>query len=184
MIQASGSNQSPRYDILRQTPPSSNDNKYGSITAGTPINLGDKRMPEYMKNSRHSPATNQPNVSAAGTGSPHQSQQFTSPYRPSPHSSELNSTQALIFSDYLTSQQMQGHNPAGRGGNNMTNTINIISGGQQGGRPEKESPSRGMPHSNSPAAIYYADKERERSGAGQTRTEYLSRSSPADHQNK
>lgn len=175
MIQGSPVNQGQRYDMLRQTPPSANDNKFGSITAGTPIHLSDKRVHEYMKNSRHSPAQNQPpNVSVAGTGSP----QFTSPYRPSPHQGELNPTQALIFSDFLTSQQMQGHNQQVRGG---TNTINIISGAPQG----KESPSpRGMAHSNSPASIYYADKERERANVGQTRTEYLSRSSPADHQNK
>lgn len=183
MIQGA-SNQSPRYDLMRQTPPSANDNKFGSITAGTPIHLSDKRVHEYMKNSRHSPATNQPNVSVAGTGSPHPSQQFQSPYRQPPHSGELNSTQALIFSDFLTSQQMQGHNQQSRGGNNMTNTINIISGPPQG-RSEKESPSpRNMAHPSSPASIYYGEKERERPGSGQTRAEYLSRSSPADHQGR
>ena len=183
MIQGA-SNQSPRYDIMRQTPPSANDNKFGSITAGTPIHISDKRVHEYMKNSRHSPATNQQNVPVAGTGSPHPSQQFTSPYRPSQHSGELNSTQALIFSDYLTSQQMQGHNQQGRGPQNMTNTINIISGTQPG-RSEKESPSpRNMGHPSSPASMYYSEKERERPGSGQTRAEYLSRSSPADHQNR
>lgn len=178
MIQGSSSSQSPRYDLMRQTPPA-NDNKFGSITAGTPIHMG--KVHDYMKNSRHSPASNQPpNVSVAGTGSPHPSQQFTSPYRPSQHTNELN-TQALIFSDYLTSQQMPGHQQA-RGGNNLTNTINIISGPPP--RSEKESPSpRNIAHSTSPA-MYYADKERERPGSGQTRTEYLSRSSPADHQNK
>lgn len=179
MIQGSSSTQSPRYDIMRQTPPS-NDNKFGSITAGTPIHMG--KVHDYMKNSRHSPATNQPpNVSGTGTGSPHPSQQYSSQYRPP---NELVSTQALIFSDYLTSQQMPGHNqPQPRGGNNIQNTINIVSGPPP--RGDKESPSpRGIAHSSSPASIYYADKERERAGSGQTRTEYLSRSSPADHQNK
>lgn len=172
MIQGSPAGQNQRYDMLRQTPPS--DNKFGSITAGTPIHLSDKRVHEYMKNSRHSPAQNQPPSSAAGTGSP----QFTSPYRPSPHQTEINTTSQLIFSDYLTSQQMQGHNQQARGG---PNTINIISGPPQG----KDSPSpRNIAHSSSPAAIYYAEKERERAGGGQTRTEYLSRSSPAEHQNK
>lgn len=187
MMQGSATSQSPRYDILRQTPPSVNDNKFGgSITAGTPIHLSDKRVHDYMKNSRHSPATNQPpNVPVGGAGSPHPSQQFTSPYRPPPHSGELNPTQALIFSDYLTSQQMQGHNQQARGGNNMTNTINIITGAPASGRPEKESQSpRNMVHSSSPASIYYGDKERDRPSSGQTRTEYLSRSSPADHQNR
>ncbi|CRL03860.1 CLUMA_CG016988, isoform B [Clunio marinus] len=190
MIQGT-TTQSPRYDYPRQTPPSANDNKFGSITAGTPIHLSDKRVHDYMKNSRHSPATNQPNVSVAGSGNPpHPSQQqFTSPYRPSPHSSELNSTQALIFSDYLTSQQMQGHNQSSRGGGGSGsggNTVNIITGvgAPPSGRSEKESPSpRSMAHSNSPAAIYYGDKDRERAGSGQPRPEYLSRSSPADHHN-
>lgn len=188
MIQNAGTNQSPRFDILRQTPPSSD--KIGSITAGTPIlqanihHLMEPRVrEEFLKANRHSPAANQPNVSSAATGSPHPSQQFTPPYRPAELS---NSTRELIFSDYLTSQQMQGHNTQPRGANNMTNTINIISGPAPGVRSDKESPSpRSMAHSNSPASMYYAaDKERERAGSGQTRTEYLSRSSPADHHNR
>lgn len=178
MIQGSGGNQNQRYDMMRQTPPQ-NDSKIGSITAGTPIQMNEKRVHEYMKNSRHSPA-NHPNVSQAGTGSPHPSQQFTSPYRPQQHTGEMNSTQALLFSDFLTSQQMQGGPQGGhRGGpQNFQNTINIISGPA----PGKESPSpRSIAHGQQ---MYYADKERERPGSGQTRTEYLSRSSPADHQNK
>lgn len=182
MIQ--NSPQGPRYDILRQTPPNS-DNKFGSITAGTPIHLSDKRVHEYIKgNNRHSPATNQPpNVSSAQTSSPHPT--ITSYRQPG----ELSSTRDLVFSDYMISQQMQGHNQQSRGGPpNMPNTINIISGGPgggPGGRPEKESPSpRSLAHPNSPASLYYADKERERAGSGQTRTEYLSRSSPADHHNR
>lgn len=168
--------QGSRYDLLRHTPPGDN-NKFGSIITGTPINMNDKRVHEYMKNNRHSPATNQPNTSSAPSGSPHPT---TITYRAP---GELSSTRDLVFSDYMISQQMQGHNQQSRGGANMTNTINIISGNAGGGRPEKESPSpRGMPHSGSPASIYYADKERER--AGQTRTEYLSRSSPADHHNR
>lgn len=166
-----------RYDILRQTPPSA-DNKFGSITAGTPIHLSDKRVHEYMKNSRHSPATSQPNVSSAPSGSPHPSM---AAYR---NPNELSSTRDLIFSDYMISQQMQGQS---RGGPNIPNTINIISAGPQivqQGRSEKESPSpRNIAHSSSPASMYYGDKERERVG-GQTRTEYLSRSSPADHHNR
>lgn len=169
--------QGPRYDILRQTPPSA-DNKFGSITAGTPIHLSDKRVHEYMKNSRHSPATSQPNVSSAPvSGSPHASMagQYRGP--------ELSSTRDLIFSDYMISQQMQGQS---RGGPNLSNTINIISappGNVQQGRSEKESQSpRNIAHSNSPA-MYYAEKERDRQ-QGQTRTEYLSRSSPADHHNR
>lgn len=179
-IMIQNSPQVGRYDILRQTPPS-NDNKFGSITAGTPIHLSDKRIHEYIKgNSRHSPATNQPpNVSLAPTGSPHAT--ITS-YRPP---GELSSTRDLVFSDFLISQQMQGHNQQSRGGPNLPNTINIISGNAPGGRSEKESPSpRNLAHSNSPASIYYAEKERDRSGSGQTRTEYLSRSSPADHHNR
>lgn len=175
MIQGSGGNQNQRYEMMRQTPPQ--NEKIGSITAGTPIQMNDKRAHEYMKNPRHSPA-NHPNVSQAGTGSPHPSQQFTSPYRPQQHSGEMNSTQALIFNDFLTSQQMQGQvrGPP----QNFQNTINIISGPA----PGKESPSpRGISHGQ---PMYYPDKrdERERLGSGQTRTEYLSRSSPADHQNK
>lgn len=168
MIQGSSSQGGGRYDILRQTPPSA-DNKFGSITAGTPIHhLSDKRVHDYMKNSRQSPATSQPNVSSASGGSPHPSM---GSYRVP---QEMSTTRDLVFSDYMISQQMQG----ARGGPNMTNTINIISAPP--GRPEKESQSpRNVAHSGSPA-MYYSEKDRERA-SGQTRTEYLSRSSPADH---
>lgn len=176
-IMIQGSSPASRYDMLRQTPPSDNNNKFGSITAGTPIHLSDKRVHEYMKNSRNSPATNQPNVSSAPTGSPHPAISSHPSYR----QPELSSTRDLVISDYMISQQMQGHNQQTRGG---ANTINIISGNNSGGRPEKESP-RGIAHSSSPASIYYGgDKERERPGSGQTRAEYLSRSSPADHHNR
>lgn len=170
-IMIQGSQQ--RYDILRQTPPSNvNDNKFGSITAGTPVHISDKRgVHEYMKNSRQSPASNQPNASSASSGSPHGNPHSSvGAYRPPV---ELNSRE-LVFRDYMISQQMAGQ---ARGG---PNTINIISGP---GRSEKESPSpRNIAHSNSPAGMYYPpDKDCER---GQTRTEYLSRSSPADHHNR
>lgn len=168
-IMIQGSSQQGRYDILRQTPPSNvnDNNKFGSITAGTPVHISDKRVHEYMKNSRQSPASNQPNASSASGGSPHSS--VGGAYRPPV---ELNSRE-LVFRDYMISQQMAGQ---ARGG---PNTINIISGP---GRSEKESPSpRNIAHSNSPAGMYYPDKDCER---GQTRTEYLSRSSPADHHNR
>lgn len=167
----------PRYDILRHTPPSGENKFGGSITAGTPIHLSDKRVHDYMKNSRHSPATSQPSVSSAQSGSPHPSM---AGYRPP---NDLSSTRDLIFSDYMISQQMQGQS---RGGPNLSNTINIISTptNVQQGRSEKESPSpRNIAHSSSPASMYYGEKERERV-SGQTRTEYLSRSSPADHHNR
>ncbi|KAG5671998.1 hypothetical protein PVAND_002162 [Polypedilum vanderplanki] len=167
--------QNARYEILRHTPPSA-ENKFGSIIAGTPVNINDKRVHEYMKNNRHSPATNQQNpTSAAQSGSPHP----TITYRPP---GDLSSTtRDLVFSDYMISQQM--HNQQVRGGANMPNTISIISGGPSG-RPEKESPSpRSIAHSSSPASLYYADKDRDRVASGQTRPEYLSRSSPADHHN-
>lgn len=173
IIQGSGSNPNQRYEMMRQTPPQS-DSKIGSITAGTPIQLSDKRVNEYMKNPRHSPASHAPNQQSTGTGSPHQNQQqFPSPYRPQSHTGEMNNTQALLFSDFITSQQMQQGQV--RGGQNFPNPINIISGPA----PGKESPSpRSMTHSS--PSMYYAEKDR----GGQTRTEYLSRSSPADHQNR
>lgn len=187
MIQGSNVNNQggPRYDILRQTPPSGD--KIGSITQGTPImtSMGDKRHHEYLKNSRHSPMQNQPPTSTAPAGSPHQQSQFQQPYS-APYSVDPPmSSRQLIMSDYLTSQQMHGQQSSRQVvgvPNNLTNTINIVSGvGNPGNRPEKDAPPpRGMVHSNSPASIYYGDKDRDRAGSGQTRTEYLSRSSPAE----
>jgi hypothetical protein len=134
-----------------------------------------------MKNSRHSPATSQPNVSQAPvSGSPHPSM---AGYRPP---NDLSSTRDLIFSDYMISQQMQGQSQQMSRGPNLQNTINIISTPTNvpQGRSEKESQSpRNIAHSSSPASMYYSEKERERV-SGQTRTEYLSRSSPADHHNR
>lgn len=79
---------------------------------------------------------------------------------------------------------MHGQQRVGPVNNNLTSTISIVSGAGSGppGRQEKESPSpRSMAHAGSPASIYYGDKDRERTNSGQSRAEYMSRSSPADH---
>ncbi|XP_055601175.1 uncharacterized protein LOC129750017 isoform X2 [Uranotaenia lowii] len=165
---------SPRYDnMLRQTPPSSND-KLGSITQGTPVHvtthtLPDKRTAyEYKSsyNNRQSPAqaSQQP-----PQGSSPQAPQFAYAPRNAPaftlEPQQLSSRQ-IIMNDYITSQQMQGRSSTGPGG---------------GSRPEKEAPSpRSGPNMvNSQAALLYAVAERERN----SRPEYLSRTSPADHVN-
>ncbi|XP_055538502.1 nuclear receptor corepressor 1 isoform X2 [Wyeomyia smithii] len=162
---------SPRYDnILRQTPPSSND-KHGSITQGTPVHMSAHALPdkraayEYKSyNNRQSPAQ----VSQPPTQGSPQAPQFT--YTRTAPSFTLEpqqlSSRQIIMNDYITSQQMQGRSAAGSAGS----------------RPEKESPSpRSVPNiANSPAALLYAVAERERN----SRPEYLSRASPADHVNR
>ena len=95
------------------------------------------------------------------------------------------SSRQLIMNDYLTSQQMHGQQRVGGPvSNNLTNTISIVSGSGSGGPPsrqEKESPSPRSMALGSPASMYYGDKDRERTNSGQSRAEYMSRSSPADH---
>lgn len=136
---SSMSSQSSRYEtIFRQTPPGE---KSGSITQGTPVHLStsqfpDKRIYDYYKSNRQSPAQN-----TSQSGSP-QSGNISSIYNRSSafiDHPQLSSKQILL-NDYITSQQMIG----------------------RATRSEKE-PSRGCLNvSSSPAAIFYNDKDRSR----------------------
>ncbi|EDS36387.1 conserved hypothetical protein [Culex quinquefasciatus] len=170
---------SPRYDnMLRQTPPSSND-KHGSITQGTPVHLShalpDKRSAyEYKSayNNRQSPAqVSQPPPQGSPQAPPPQfAYSRTGPtFSLEPPPPQF-SSQQIIMNDYITSQQMQGRNAGSAGGS---------SGG--GGRPEKESPSPRSVPTSSPASLLFSVPDRsDRS----SRPEYLSRASPADHVNR
>lgn len=148
---------SPRFEgILRQTPPSTD--KIGSITQGTPVHMpphmSEKRIYEYYKNNRQSPAQvppppqQQPSPQGPNFGSHYQR---AVPFMEQP---QLSSRQ-IILNDYITSQQMQG----------------------RGGRPEKElpSPRSGQNMTAPPTTMYYAEKDR-------SRVDY--RTSPAEHINR
>lgn len=185
---------SPRYEVYKQPAPSSGNEKIGSITQGTPVmsahHMPDKRSYEYYKNQRQSPAQqgqggqSQPPSSSA---SPHSVQQFGVPFARQPvnttlytldHPQQPQFSKQLLANDYITSQQMHGQS---RG---MGNSINLANISNSRGDKEAHSP-RSMTVSTSPAQIYYApDKDRERVATGQTRAEYMSRSSPADHINR
>lgn len=137
---SSVSSPSSRYDtIFRQTPPGE---KSGSITQGTPVHLGpsqfpDKRMYDYYKSNRQSPAQN----ISSQSGSP-QSGNFNNLYNRSAafiDHPQLSSKQILL-NDYITSQQMIG----------------------RGSRSEKETPRGCHSVSTSPAAIFYSEKDRNR----------------------
>lgn len=129
MQQQNSSSLSPRFDILRQTPP---ETKIGSITQGTPVHmppyhLPDKRvMYEYFgprNDKRQSPQSSAPGTfspysqaPAPQTGSPSTSVvgvssgggTFTSPTPYSrPPSYGLEQRQ-IIMADFITSQQMHG----------------------------------------------------------------------------
>lgn len=151
---------SPRFDsILRQTPP--NADKLGSITQGTPVHLpshhlSDKRVYDYYKNNRHSPAQpppQQPNAQSSTFGAYARTAAYALDQQ-----QQLSSRQ-IIMNDYITSQQMHGQ--------------------RSGQRSDKESPSpRSSSIAGSPASLYY-EKEQQRS-----RAEYMSRASPAEHTNR
>lgn len=148
---------SPRFEgILRQTPPSTD--KIGSITQGTPVHLpphiSEKRVYEYYKNNRQSPAQVPPQPQQQPSP---QGQNFGSHYPrsvPFMEQPQLSNRQ-IILNDFITSQQMQ----------------------NRGGRPEKELPSpRSAPNmTGSPATLYYSEKDR-------GRVDY--RTSPAEHINR
>lgn len=185
---------SPRFEAYKQPSPSSGNEKIGSITQGTPvvmptIHFPDKRSFDYYKNPRQSPAqqsqSGQSQPPPTSSASPHSVQQFCAPFLRQPGSvnaplypldsqPQSQNTKQLLVNDYITSQQMHGQS---RGISNSINVVNINS------RGDKESPPpRSMV---SPAQIYYAsDKDRERVATGQTRAEYMSRTSPADLVNR
>lgn len=151
---------SPRFDsILRQTPP---NDKLGSITQGTPLHLPSHHLPEkrvydFYKNNRHSPAQpsqpQQPNSQSSTFGAYNRTAAYALDQQ-----QQLSSRQ-IIMNDYITSQQMHGQ--------------------RSGQRPDKESPSpRSSSMAGSPASLYY-EKEQQRS-----RAEYMSRASPAEHTNR
>lgn len=131
-----------RFDnIFRQTPPSGSE-KSGSITQGTPVHLTashmpDKRMYDYYKSNRQSPAQN-----TSQQGSPQSS--FGGLYNRVAFTDhpQLSSKQ-IIMNDYLTSQQMIGQQ-------------------SRNSRPDKEPPRSSHSMSSSPATIYYGDKDRNR----------------------
>lgn len=174
MVQSS-STLSPRFDgILRQTPPSNNDNnKLGSITQGTPVHLPShhlqdkQRVYDYYKNNRQSPAQPTQTPPQQPPQPPQQSSPQTQNFVGSPYARtaygleqmpQLSSRQ-IVMQDFMTSQQMHGQQ-------------------SRVSRSDKESPSpRGSALSGSPASIYYAEKDRSRS-------DYLSRTSPAEHVNR
>lgn len=69
------------------------------------------------------------------------------------------SSRQIVLNDFMTSQQMHG---------------------QSRGRSDKESPSpRSASVASSPASMYYAEKDQQRQ-----RAEFLSRASPAEHNNR
>lgn len=166
---------SPRFDgIRRQTPPSNdNSNKMmpGSITQGTPVllsghqhHIADKRAYEYFKNSRQSPQTQHQQQTQQNSQQQPQPQ-FGAQY---PRSGSIVSgfggaeqSRQILLNDFITSQHMMGQQRGGTGRS-----------------VDKDSPSprSGSNLSNSPATLYYSDKER-------GRQDYLSRTSPAEHIN-
>lgn len=181
----SGATLSPKFDnLLRQTPPSaaasSESNKLGSITQGTPIHLpahlDNKRAYEYTYKSsqRQSPAQQQqqhhappPQQQSSPQGLPQNA--YVGPYS-RPYAVEqppVLSTRQIVMHDYITSQQMQGQQQRNvpRSGSANSAGTPVSSG--------KESPS---PRNSASGLVYY-DKER-------GRTEYSSRASPADHVNR
>lgn len=138
---SSVSSPSSRYDsIFRQTPPGE---KSGSITQGTPVHpmapsqFPDKRIYDYYKSNRQSPASN----ISSQSGSP-QSGNFGNLYNRSSafiDHPQLSSKQILL-NDYITSQHMIG----------------------RGSRSEKDTPRGCHSVSTSPAAIFYNEKDRNR----------------------
>ncbi|XP_055691455.1 uncharacterized protein LOC129794670 isoform X3 [Lutzomyia longipalpis] len=148
---------SPRFDAAPQPAPE----KIGSITQGTPVHmpphhLNDKhRVYEYYKNSRQSPAQQTPQSSPQANFGPSYARSFGMDQQ------QLSSRQ-IIVNDYFTSQQMIGQ---ARGVRTNQPT------------PEKDSHSpRNVATINAGNVAMYYDKERQRS-------EYMSRSSPADNAN-
>lgn len=138
---SSVSSPSSRYDsIFRQTPPGE---KSGSITQGTPVHpmapsqFSDKRIYDYYKSNRQSPASN----ISSQSGSP-QSGNFGNLYNRSTafiDHPQLSSKQILL-NDYITSQHMIGRSS----------------------RSEKEAPRGCHNVSTSPATIFYSEKDRNR----------------------
>jgi hypothetical protein len=180
---------SPAYrEIYRQQTPPSSDNKVGSITQGTPVvlpghHLADKRNYEnFYKNSRQSPAQqgnpgNQPPTSSSSPQST--PQQFGAPFAPRGYMDQPQQLAQQLANDYIISQQMHGQQSRGVVGSNSINLVSIANN-----RQEKESPSsRGITLSSSPASIYYAS-DKDRQNVQQSRAEYMSRTSPADHNNR
>uniref|UniRef100_A0A1L8DXF1 Putative histone H3-k4 methylation n=1 Tax=Nyssomyia neivai TaxID=330878 RepID=A0A1L8DXF1_9DIPT len=147
---------SPRFD----TAPQPANEKIGSITQGTPVHmpphhLNEKhRVYEYYKNSRQSPA--QPQSSPQSNFGPAYGRTFGMDQQ------QLSSRQ-IIVNDFFTSQQMHGQ---ARGVRSNQPT------------PEKDShsPRNVAATINASNVAMYYDKERQRS-------EYMSRSSPADNAN-
>ena len=171
--------------LMRQTPPSNSavDNKLGSITQGTPIQLpshhqlDNKRAYEYYKSAtqRQSPAQQ----SAGGPPPPQQSSQqqpppqgyaVSSPYGRSPYGVEpvpVLSTRQIVMHDYMTSQQMQGQQ------RNVSRGSSSSAGGA-GSDKESASPRNNMSAVGGTGAG---------SNSGLLLYEY-SRVSPADHVNR
>lgn len=148
---------SPRFDSTPQQVPE----KIGSITQGTPVHmpphhLNDKhRVYEYYKN-RQSPAQQPPQSSP-------QANFATSYARTFGMDQQQLSSRQIIVNDYFTSQQMHGQ---ARGARASQAT------------PEKDSHSpRNVATINAGSVAMYYDKERQRS-------DYMSRSSPADNTNR
>ena len=158
--------QGQQYDsILRQTPPSSD--KTGSITQGTPVHIPGHHMSghekqrvfDYYTKNRQSPAQ-----APSQQPSP-QSSQFSSQYNRSAPQFSMDQPQQLssrqiVMNDFITSQQMS-------------------TGGRSVVRTEKESQSpRGISITNPQSTVYYTEKDIN------SRPEFLSRASPADHVNR
>jgi nuclear receptor co-repressor 1 len=188
---------SPRYDgILRQTPPQGD--KIGSITQGTPVHLPTHHLPEKRLYEMYK---------TKGGPPPHQQQQGSSPQNLTPQQQQQQGAQAppfgsqygrpvayqldpqpqlsfrqIIQNDYNTSQQMHGQ---------QNRSGPTVGSGSSGGPPpgrnsDKDTPSPRnssgqLPSHVAPpaAALYYAEKER----AAVARSDYLSRTSPAEHIN-
>ncbi|XP_059608469.1 uncharacterized protein LOC132256217 isoform X2 [Phlebotomus argentipes] len=152
-------NASPRFDAAAQPAPE----KIGSITQGTPVHmpphhLNDKhRVYEYYKNSRQSPAQPPPPP-------PQSSPQAN--YTPYARSFGMDqqqlSSRQIIVNDYFTSQQMHGQSRGARSA-------------QPTSEKDAHSP-RNVATINAGSVAMYYDKERQRS-------DYMSRSSPADNTN-
>ncbi|GAB0091185.1 hypothetical protein DMENIID0001_059980 [Sergentomyia squamirostris] len=150
-------NVSPRFDTASQP---SGAEKIGSITQGTPVHmpphhLNEKRVYEYYKNNRQSPAQPPP---PPPQSSPQAN--FAQSYARSfgMDQQQLSSRQ-IIVNDYFTSQQMHGQSRGARANQQQT--------------PEKDAHS---PRNVATINAMYYDKERQR-------TDYLSRSSPAENSN-
>lgn len=154
---------SPRYENLpRQTPPGPDGNKLGSITQGTPVHhIHDKQRVyfEYKAN-RQSPAQQGPPPPQAQPQPPPQPPQ-SSPQTQSFMSSPYGRSYALEQTQQLSSRQIVMHD--------------YITSQQMHGQHCRQ--GRNDKESQSPRTMmYFTEKDRARS-------EFLSRTSPAEHIN-